>query len=414
MSELRFAVGPITAVDVRDPSNTAGGETWTMSGYAAVFDQRTTLYDGKFVKVTETIDPAAFDPVLRDQAMSEPAGVVHFNLGHDMNRAVAATDVPAGQPGSLKLKADGKGLHFLAKVARDDPDGVALAAKMRSGVVRQASFAFTVARLESTDTSSDDGVDEIHDRILEIGRLYDVCACAQGAYAQTVSGLRSYVAALNLNPPGHPAGQPSQPRAVWDPDVLAEVRAAARRYKPIRANAETNGHGTPDRDLAKRLWDEPPGGVAMSELRDMANRFQPIAVLDADEPRAPDWGWPDGPPAATNCLRASVAAAYRIPLASVPAVDEDREDTEWLPDFLHGLARSGLTLERVDEPPTEGRCIAVCHTKTGLHAIVVERDVVRYDPARIVKAGTQLDTRAAAYYLASRRTHDRWGRRLAA
>lgn len=194
-AEMRFAVAPVTHVDVRDPSGN-DDNTWTMSGYAAVFNQQTTLYDGKFIRVTESIDHRAFNGVLGSQPMSDPDGVVHFNLGHDMNRAVAATDVPAGQPGSLQLRADAHGLAFLAKVPRDDPDGVAMAAKMRSGVLRQASFAFTVAKDEITTTEQEDGPDVDHRSILEVKRLYDVCATPQGAYPQTVAGLRSYAAAI--------------------------------------------------------------------------------------------------------------------------------------------------------------------------------------------------------------------------
>src|SRR6266566_1638802 len=125
-SELRYAVAPITNVEVRDPTAT-DDNTWTMSGYAAVFNETTTLLDSKFIRLTESIDQRAFDPVLQSQQMDSPDGVVHFNFGHDMNRAVAATDVPAGTPGSLKLNSDKRGLFFLAKVPRDDPDGVAMA-----------------------------------------------------------------------------------------------------------------------------------------------------------------------------------------------------------------------------------------------------------------------------------------------
>lgn len=195
LPEVRYAVAPITNIDVRDPSSNHDG-TWTMSGYAAVFDQETVLYDGKFIRITETIDPAAFDRVLREQGLGSPAGVVHFNLGHDMNRAVAATDVPAGMPGSLVLRADASGLFYFARVPKDDPDGVAMASKMGTRVLAQASFAFTIARAEWTDTENDEGPDVSHRRILEIAHLYDVCACPQGAYAQTVSQLRSNAAAI--------------------------------------------------------------------------------------------------------------------------------------------------------------------------------------------------------------------------
>ena len=195
MSELRYAIASITDVEVRDTSGT-DDNTWTMSGYAAVFNETTTLLDSKFIRLTESVDQRAFDSVLRDQPMSSSDGVVHFNFGHDMNRAVAATDVPKGAPGSLELSTDKRGLRFLAKVPRDDPDGVALAVKMRNGVVRQASFAFTVKESNYNYTETDDGPDTEHRTILEVGHLYDVCACPQGAYSSTEAGLRSYGAAL--------------------------------------------------------------------------------------------------------------------------------------------------------------------------------------------------------------------------
>jgi HK97 family phage prohead protease len=238
--DVRYVVAPITQVDVRDTTGN-GDDTWTMSGYAAVFNQETTLYDGKFLKVTEHIDPQFFDAVLREQPMAEPSGVVHFNLGHDMNRSVAATDVSAGQPGWLNLKADTAGLNFLAKVARDDPDGIAMASKMRTGVLRQASFAFTIAKAEWTTIETDDGPDEDHRTLLSAAHLYDVCACPQGAYPQTTSQLRSYAAAIGqlAGGEGH-AHQPDSARGAStisvsvtggrgdDELAIARARAQAR------------------------------------------------------------------------------------------------------------------------------------------------------------------------------------------
>lgn len=203
--EFRYVVAPITHVDVREPQAN-DDNTWTMSGYAAVFNEATTLYDGRFLKLTEEIAPTAFDRVLRDQGLATPEGVVHFNFGHDMNRAVAATDVPAGQPGSLQLRADAHGLGFLAKVPRDDPDGVAMAVKMRTGVLRQASFAFNVGSDKVEIEETDERTIE-HRTILELSHLYDVCTTPQGAYSQTVTNLRSLAAALGQPVEG---GQPRQ------------------------------------------------------------------------------------------------------------------------------------------------------------------------------------------------------------
>jgi HK97 family phage prohead protease len=223
--ELRYAVAPITHVDVRDPS-AMDDNTWTMSGYAAVFDETTVLYDSKFLKMTESIDAKAFDRVLREQPMDAPGGVVHFNFGHDMNSAVAATDVERGTPGSLDLRADKKGLYFLAKVSRDDPDAVRMAAKMRTGVVRQASFAFTIGAANYDYTENKDSPDVEHRTILDLSHLYDVCATGQGAYSSTVSGLRSYAAALG-QPASWAGGHQSQPGLGGSNDVSPETGGVA-------------------------------------------------------------------------------------------------------------------------------------------------------------------------------------------
>lgn len=217
-TEFRYAVAPITHIEVRDPTANPD-DTWTMSGYAAVFNQSTVLYDGSFLRRTEEIDPGFFDPIFRDQAITRDAPV-HFNYGHDMMASVAATDVPAGQPGSLALRADAHGLHFLAKVPRDDPDGVRMAVKMRTGVLKQASFAFTIAEKSTSTRDLDDGRVEERDRLTKAGRLYDVCATPQGAYPQTVSQLRSMAAALG------------QPTLVGAEDISAALAAGVSNVSP--------------------------------------------------------------------------------------------------------------------------------------------------------------------------------------
>jgi HK97 family phage prohead protease len=213
--ERFYLVSPIEKVDVRD-SSANGNNTWTMSGYAAVFDQQTTAFDDGFERMTVEIAPEAFDQVLAEQAFDTPGGAVHFNLGHDMNTAVAATDVPEGQPGSLKLSKDGYGFRFLARVSRDDPDGIRLASKMRSGVVKQASFAFTVPQGGNQITTFEtDESYEVNRRIVDINALYDVCACPQGLFSQTVSGLQQYAKLL---------GQPEAPGAgIVNPDLGGET-----------------------------------------------------------------------------------------------------------------------------------------------------------------------------------------------
>lgn len=199
VGELFSAIVPLTNVDVRDPSANPDG-TWTMSGYAAVFNQQAVYLDSKWLRIVLEIDPHAFDDVLATQELSKPEGCVHFNLGHDMNRAVAATNVDSGKPGSLQLKVDAHGLYYLAKVSKDDPDGVALAVKMRDGVIAQASMAFVCGTDETTITETDEGPDIMLRRILKVSALYDVCACPQGVFPQTISELQQFAAGL----PGQP------------------------------------------------------------------------------------------------------------------------------------------------------------------------------------------------------------------
>lgn len=196
--QMRYAVAPIRDVDFRDASANHDG-SWTISGYAAVFGQETVLYDGEYRQVRESIAPNAFDRVLSDSPL------VHLNFGHDMNRAVASTDVPAGEIGSLELSTDSHGLRFMARVDRNDPDAQALAVKMSRGVVRQASFAFNIAAETPSRSEGDDGREILSYRIDEIRALYDVCCTPQGAYSQTETTLRSLGASF---------GQPASREAI--------------------------------------------------------------------------------------------------------------------------------------------------------------------------------------------------------
>lgn len=233
--ELRYAVVPIRDVVFRDAQATGDG-SWLIEGYAAVFDQETVLYDGSFFRVKESIAPGAFSAVLARTAL--PAGdpnrtLVHLNYVHDMQAAVASTDAP-GPIGRLELAQDDVGLRFTARVDREDPDAQRMAVKMRRGVANQASFAFTLERWTATTTDLADGREEDDRRILEVRNLFDVCVCPQGAYAQTVSTLRSLAAAIGRSPEGE--GHPRRS----DPEGAPAV-------------AEQNARGGGDDTRAKRL-----------------------------------------------------------------------------------------------------------------------------------------------------------------
>lgn len=235
--EQRVAVAPITGVQFRDASSTPDG-TWTISGYAAVYGQETTLYDGTYLRLREIIVPGAFDEVLRNSP------IVHLNLGHDMNRCVAATDVATGEPGGLTLRSDDQGLYFMARVDRADPDSQALCTKLARGVIKQASFAFTVAPSGQrvTETTDPDGkVDELRE-ITQIKDLYDVCCTPQGAYPQTSSMVRS-VWGAQFGQPSTAGGHPHQPLlergAIVVSEELSGDEESRKRLAALKAKALT-------------------------------------------------------------------------------------------------------------------------------------------------------------------------------
>lgn len=252
--DLRLAVAPITRVQVRDATQTGDGHSWTIEGYAAVFEQATVLYDGKWFRIREELARGAFDGVMQRVASGDE--LVHLNHGHDMSSAVAASNVRASGGsqlpiGGLELNVDDHGLRFFARVDAEDPDAVRMAAKMRRGVVGQASFAFRIGEESLTVRELDDGRDDELYRIEEVSALYDVCVCAQGAYPQTESYIRSLAAASlrvpdlgahgrsDLDSEGHGSRSGSDPEGT-DTHEVAPPAGPVSHLSLLRAQARAS------------------------------------------------------------------------------------------------------------------------------------------------------------------------------
>jgi HK97 family phage prohead protease len=202
-SAIRHAQMPLIDVEWRDTGQTGDG-SYTLLGHAAVTNEMTTLYEGKFWVLREQIAPGAFKEVLAGRPD------VHFNIGHDMNRAMARTGVRG--VGELDLSEDARGLRMFARLDPEDPDVQSLAVKMKRGIIDQASFAFRVGKDELLVETDDQGREIETRTILEVSDLFDVCVCAQGAYAGTDASLRSLMAAFG--------------RAGFDPAGLRPHRAS--------------------------------------------------------------------------------------------------------------------------------------------------------------------------------------------
>lgn len=267
-SALRLAVTPIRNASVRDASCTGDG-SWTIEGYFAVFEQETVLFDiAGWWRVREEIARDAFTRAEANASsvidrVRSGEELVHLNHGHDMKTAVASSKVRG--IGGLELDADFHGLRGFARVDPEDPDAKSLAVKMGRGVVDQGSFAFTIAAEELVESRElEDGTLDQLWRITEIGHLYDVCVCAQGAYPQTETYLRSLAAASlrvpDLGAPGRagsdPAGHGGRARpeellrrAGLAPIATEEPGGSASRERDEQLTALRSSSGTRTRQL---------------------------------------------------------------------------------------------------------------------------------------------------------------------
>lgn len=150
----------------------AGNNYKTITGYAAVWNRMSEDLGG----FREIIAPGAFTRAL------ERGDTIKLLYDHDSAAALAST-----ANGTLEIREDEIGLHVWARVDMADPDVQRVAAKLRSGVVDQMSFAFSM-----NDGSEDewDYTGGIPVRtIRSVSDLYEVSVVAFPAYTSTKVAL---------------------------------------------------------------------------------------------------------------------------------------------------------------------------------------------------------------------------------
>lgn len=115
-------------------------EELIIEGYFAVFNSETELWRGAY----EVIAPGAFDETLSND--------IRALINHDTSSVLGRN-----KAGTLALRTDSRGLWGTVKINPEDPEAMALYARVKRGDVDQCSFGFHVIE-EETEWREDDSV----------------------------------------------------------------------------------------------------------------------------------------------------------------------------------------------------------------------------------------------------------------
>lgn len=156
----------------------AGEGEMIVEGYATTFDQPYTLYEGRYYKVIEQIDPHAFDECDMSDVIMQ----------YDHTGRVFARN----KNGTLQLATDAKGLKITANLGGTEA-GKQLYEEIKGGYTDKMSFGFVVAedkREYTMDYASD--LETCTRTITKISKLYDVSAVSLPANDMTSISARSF------------------------------------------------------------------------------------------------------------------------------------------------------------------------------------------------------------------------------
>tara|TARA_R110000823_G_scaffold32104_1_gene90685 strand:- start:330 stop:932 length:603 start_codon:yes stop_codon:yes gene_type:complete len=168
-TEKRYITGSIE-IEKRDGDT----ESRTISGYAVVFDKKSSVLGGKNWGFIETVARSAFDGV-------DLSGVI-ATFNHNFDNVMARAD-----SNSLNLTIDTIGLKYSFE-APNTTSGNDLLENIRNKNVKGSSFMFTV--LEQKWTYKEEGTDERE--IIQVDELFELGPVTIPAYPDTTAAQRSY------------------------------------------------------------------------------------------------------------------------------------------------------------------------------------------------------------------------------
>ena len=149
-----------------------------VEGYATTFNQPYLLYDGRYYKLYEKIDPGAFN----ECDMTD----VVMQYDHE-GRVFART-----KNGTLSLSPDATGLKVVANLGGTDI-GRQLYQEIKGGYTDKMSFGFVVAEDKwETIVDHENEVETVIRTITKIKKLYDVSAVSIPANDMTSISARRF------------------------------------------------------------------------------------------------------------------------------------------------------------------------------------------------------------------------------
>lgn len=164
--------------EIRALDREAGNEDYIVEGYATTFNHVYRLYDGRYYKVDEQIDPHAFD----ECDMSDV--IVQYD---HCGRVFART-----KNNTLTLAVDSHGLLCRINLGGTEI-GRQLYEEIKGGYTDKMSFGFIVAEDQRTETEDyDNDVVTVLRTITKIKKLFDVSAVSLPANDATEISARGY------------------------------------------------------------------------------------------------------------------------------------------------------------------------------------------------------------------------------
>ena len=169
-----------TGLKMREAAEGATEESRVIEGCAVVFNQETILWDGKYERIRETIDPSC----ITAEFLAEQD--IKLNLLHERENSLCRNNKGAG---TLQLELREDGLYFSAEMPRCDL-GERCLELVKNGTYTGCSFEFFTGAYDEEHTTLPDGREDILIRHTAFEKITALTIAMDPAYEQTSVSAR--------------------------------------------------------------------------------------------------------------------------------------------------------------------------------------------------------------------------------